>query len=113
MSEVTLARARIVPGKADRLREWYAELERREDEVVETLQHEGVSTETAFLDASGEPGFLYVYMEATDLEAADEAGNDEAFEVDEQHHEVLGECLDSEWEALETIGHYVNPARSA
>ncbi len=40
--DVTLARASIEPGKADRLREWYAELHDREDEVVEMLQHEGV-----------------------------------------------------------------------
>jgi len=109
MPEVTLARAPVEPGHEDRLREWYAELQRREDEVVETLDHEGVFTETAFLDTSGETSYLYVYMEADDLEAADEAGDEEVYDIDAEHHEVLAETLDGEWEGLETIGHYVNP----
>jgi hypothetical protein len=109
MPDVTLARAPVEPGKEDRLREWYAELQRREDEVVETLDHEGVYTETAFLDTSGETSYLYVSMESDDLEAADEAGDEEAYDIDEEHHEVLAETLAGEWESLETVGHYVNP----
>jgi hypothetical protein len=109
MPEVTLARARIEPGKADRLREWFAELEAREDEVVETLQHEGVYTETGFVREGDDAAYLYVYMEADDLEAADEAGDEEAYEIDEQHHEVLRETLVGDWVELETIGHLTNP----
>lgn len=109
MAEVTLARLPVEPGEEDRLREWYAELQRREDEVVETLDHEGVYTEAAFLDASGETSYLYVYMEADDVDAADEAGDEEAYDIDEEHHDVLSETLDGEWEDVETISHYVNP----
>jgi hypothetical protein len=47
-------------------------------------------------------------MEAEDLDAADEAGDEEAYEIDEQHHEVLRETLVGEWEGLETIGHFTN-----
>lgn len=107
--DVTLARAPIESGKADRLCEWYAELQDREDEVIETLQHESVYTETAFIHAEGSGEYLYVYMEAKDVEAASDAGDEEAFKIDEEHHEVLATCLAGEWEKLETIGHYTNP----
>lgn len=106
--DVTLARAPIEPGKADSLRQWYAELQDREDEVIETLQHEGVYTETAFIHSEGSDEYLYVFMEAKDVKAASDAGDEEAFEIDEEHHEVLATCLAGEWEELETIGHYPN-----
>lgn len=110
--DVTLARAPIEPGMTDRLREWYAELESREDEVVETLRYEGVFTETAFVHAvDGEP-HLYVYMEADDVETAKAAGDEEAFQIDEEHHDVLDECLGGEWEEFEPIGHFTSPDRS-
>ena len=64
MSDVKLARARIEPGKEDRLRAWYAELQEREPEVVETLRHEGVYTETAFVQSLDDGTYLYLYMEA-------------------------------------------------
>jgi hypothetical protein len=109
-ASVKLARARVVDGKADRLREWYAELERREAEVRETLAHEGVLTESAFLDERDGDTYLYVLMEADDLAAAQAAGDEEAFEIDEQHHAVLAECLTGGWAALEPIAHLTNPA---
>jgi hypothetical protein len=109
-TDVKLARARVVDGKADRLREWYAELERREAEVRETLAHEGVLTESAFLDERDGDTYLYVLMEADDLAAAQAAGDEEAFEIDEQHHAVLAECLTGGWQDLEPIAHLTNPA---
>ncbi|WP_436910654.1 DUF6176 family protein [Halosimplex marinum] len=109
MPEVTLARARIEDGKADRLRSWFEELQERESEVVATLRHEGVYTETAFVRSTDEEAYLYVYMEAEDLAAADEAGDEEAYDIDEEHHEVLRETLVGDWEPLETIGHFTNP----
>ena len=53
---------------------------------------------------------LYLYMEAENLEAADEAGDAEEYEIDEEHHEVLRDSLTGDWESLETIGHFVNPS---
>jgi len=109
--EVTLARAPIEPGKTDRLREWYAELHEREDEVLETLRHEGVYTETAFVHTVDGDPYLYVYLEAGDVEAAKAAGDEEEFRIDEEHHDVLESCLEGPWEELEPIGHYTNPDR--
>lgn len=111
MSEVKLARKRVLPGKEDRLREWYAELQDREAEVLETLRHDGVYTETAFLSSSGGDTYLYVYMEAPDLEAALASGDEEQFEVHEQHHAMLEATLTGEWEDLDPIAHFVDPER--
>ncbi len=109
--EAMLARTRIEPGKADRLRAWYAELRDREPEVVETLQHEGVYTETAFIQSIDGTEYLYGYMAAADLEAADEAGDEEAYDIDEEHHAVLDECLVGDWQQLELLGHFTTPRR--
>jgi hypothetical protein len=112
MSESTgvqLARARIEPEKVDRVREWYAELERRESEVRAALDHEGVYTETAFVHEVDDTAYLHVYMEADDVQAADEAGDEEQFEIHEEHHEVLRETLAGEFVELESIGHFTNP----
>ncbi|MCU4800745.1 DUF6176 family protein [Halobacteria archaeon HArc-gm2] len=110
MPEVMLARARIEPGREDRLQDWFTELADREPEVVETLQHEGVYTETAFLQDHGDEAYLYLYMEAEDLDAANEAGDAEEYRIDEEHHEILRKTLAGEWEELETVGHFTNPS---
>lgn len=111
-TEVKLARKRVESEKEERLRAWYEELQERESEVVETLQHEGVYTETAFVLSHDDVSYLYIYMEAANLKKALEAGEDEEFEIDEEHHEALEECLTGEWENLEAIGHFVNPDRT-
>jgi len=49
-------------------------------------------------------------MEAEDLDAADEAGDAEEYEIDEEHHEVLRETLAGGWEELEKVGHFTNPS---
>lgn len=111
MTETVIARARIKSGKADRLRAWYNELHERESEVIETLQHEGVYTETAFIQSIDGTEYLYVYMEASDLNKAQEAGGEEVYKIDEEHHAVLDETLTGDWQELELIGHYTNPNR--
>ena len=113
MAEVMLGRAPIDPAKVDRLTAWFDELHEREAEVIKTLEHEGVYTESAFLQASSDTFYLYVYMEADDLEKADEAGDEEKYRIDEEHHEVLSDVRIGDWEMLETIGHFTNPHKRA
>lgn len=111
-SEVKLARKRIKPGREEQIREWYEELRERESEVIETLRHEGVYTESAFVLSGNEATYLYVYMEASDLQEALEAGDQEVYDIDEEHHAVLENSLTGEWEDFEIIGHFTNPERS-
>jgi L-rhamnose mutarotase len=108
MTELNLARCEIEDGKTDKLREWYAELHRRIDEVEETLVYEGVYTETAFIDSTESTDFLYVFMEIN-TEISEQAEDDEKYKIDAEHHNVLEECLIGEWEYLDNIGHYTNP----
>jgi hypothetical protein len=110
MTDVSLARARIEDGKTNRLRAWFEELHERESEIIETLRHEGVYTETAFILSSDDTAYLYIYMEAENVEEADEAGNKEEYDIDEEHHEVLRDTLTGDRETLETIGHFTNPS---
>lgn len=110
MSEAKLARAPIESRKEAQLRAWFDELRERESEVVETLRHEGVHTETAFIQSFGGTTYLYVYMEAENLRVADEAGDEEKYQVDEEHHDVLRDVRAGDWEELETLGHFVNPS---
>lgn len=110
MPGVKLARAPIESGRESRLRDWFDELCERESEVVETLRHEGVYTETAFVRSSGETTYLYVYMEAENLREADRAGDEEEYEIDEEHHAVLRDVRAGDWEELESLAHFVNPS---
>ena len=111
MPEAKLSRCRIKNGKVEKLRSWYRELENRSDEVEKTLKHENMLTETAFIQETEKGFYLYVYMESEELEKAEKSGDEEKFDIDREHHEVLGECLEGEWRKLETIGHLTNPER--
>lgn len=111
MSEVKLSFCKIKPGKAERLRSWYRELEERSEGVQKSLEHEDMFTETAFIQENSQDTYLYVYMESEDMEEAEKSGDKEKFDIDQEHHEVLEECLTGEWRTLERIGHMVDPDR--
>lgn len=111
MSEVKLSCCKVETGKADKLRSWYQELEKRAEEVEKSLENEDMFTETAFIQENGQDTYLFVYMESDDMEKAEKAGDKEKFDIDQDHHEVLEECLTGDWSTLETIGHMVNPER--
>jgi hypothetical protein len=114
MTDVLLARHRIEDAKADRLREWFDELERREDEVVATLRNERMFTESAFVGDGPEDGatYLYVFLEAADMAEARGAADDSDFEIDAEHREVIEDVLvDGGGEEMELLGHFTNPER--
>ncbi|EGQ43253.1 MAG: hypothetical protein J07AB43_12430 [Candidatus Nanosalina sp. J07AB43] len=111
MTDVKLSYCEVKPGKAEKLRSWYRELQQRSDEVEESLKHEKMFTETAFIQEYRDDKFLFVYMESEDINEAEEAGNEEKFDIDEEHHEVLNNCLTGDWSTLEAIGHMTSPER--
>jgi hypothetical protein len=71
----------------------------------------GVYTETAFVEETDDGAFLYYYMETANRDAALAAGDEEAFDIDEEHHEVLEETLTDESREMEPVGHFVDPDR--
>jgi Family of unknown function (DUF6176) len=87
-----LSTAWIVPGKTDRLRDWYSELQDRRDEAFQTLDNEGVRQEVAFILPTQHGDLLAVFIEVDDMDAANEAFYSSPFEIDRQHAAVMDEC---------------------
>ena len=87
-----LSTAWVVPGKTERLRKWYAELERRSDEAFQTLDNEGIRQEVAFILGTEHGDLLAVFLEVEDMARANEAFLASPFEIDHQHRAVMEEC---------------------
>ena len=87
-----LSTAWIVPGKSERLRDWYRELEQRRDEAFQTLDNEGIRQEVAFILNTEHGELLAVFIEVEDMDKANEAFFSSPFEVDRKHKEVMDEC---------------------
>lgn len=87
-----LSTAWIVPGKTERLREWYREMNGRKPDSLETLENEGVHRESAFILPTEHGDLLCVYIEVEDMEKANEAFYSSPFQVDHQHAAVMDEC---------------------
>lgn len=90
--EKILSTAWIVPGKTERLRQWYQEMNGRKHDSLETLENEGVHREAAFILSTEHGDLLCVYIEVENMEAANEAFYSSPFEVDHQHAAVMDEC---------------------
>jgi hypothetical protein len=113
MVEPGLTRQRVDPDRIEKLRSWTEEVRNRPDEHVETLRHEGVHTETAFLERiDGEP-YLTYYMETESFADAIEAFRNSDFAIDEEHKAVMREVLVSAENVADTelLYHKVNPDR--
>ncbi len=86
-----LSTAWIVPGKGDRLREWYRELASRRDEALASLQNEGIRQEAAFILDTEHGELLCVFIEVEDMEKANEAFYSSPYELDHMHRQVMDE----------------------
>lgn len=102
MVDVVMTKRRIKPGKTRRLKEWMAEVRRREDEAVETYESEGMYSESAFVERTDEGDFLVYYMESEDARRAYEAFEDSTHGIDREHKEVMREVLEDE----RSVGEY-------
>ena len=113
MVQPTLLRQRVDPDRVEELREWTAEVRSRPEEHVETLRHEGVYTETAFLERIDGDPYLTYYMETESVHAVYEAFENSEFDIDAEHEEVMREVLESgEIVAdADVLYHQVNPDR--
>lgn len=111
MSEVVLVKNRIKPGKTQQLRDWMGEIRTRREEAIETLRHEGMVSEAAFVERTEEADFLVYYMEAENIEQVYEAFESSPYEIDHEHEEVMAEVLadDQSDQDIELLYHLVNP----
>ncbi len=112
MTDVVLVRQKLRPGKTETMRAWCAELESREDEVFETLENEGVYTESRFLRSTDEGDFLFTFMEAEDIAASKEAVANSNFDIDDDHAAVMDDVIvEGSTELLVQLDHFSHPAR--
>jgi L-rhamnose mutarotase len=113
MTETVLVKQEIRPEKVQDLKDWMDEVRNRMDEIVETLQDEGVKTESVFLEDSAQGAFLVTYMEAEDVQKAQQTFAESTNEIDVQHKQTLEECLvDGEPVSdFELLYHATNPDR--
>ncbi|MGN6431006.1 MAG: DUF6176 family protein [Gaiellaceae bacterium] len=86
-----LSTAFIHPGKTERLKEWYREIEHRKAEVLETLKNEGVRQEIAFIVPTEHGDMLAVFSESDDPDKARAATARSSLEIDQQHLAVMDE----------------------
>jgi len=93
MTETTIIRQEVRPDKVAELKEWMKEANSRQSEIIETLQNEGVKTESTFLEESSDGTFLVTYMEAEDLHEVQEAFEDSTHEIDVEYKQLVQECL--------------------
>lgn len=64
------ARVRLKPGSMSQVREWALHLSEHREEALATLQAEGVTLESVFLDSSEAGDFLVYYMRSESQEKA-------------------------------------------
>ena len=86
-----LTRFRITEGKSARVDEWFATLNARRAECIETLEREKMYVETIFREKIGDEEFVYWFS----LEGeGGESMLTSPFEIDRIHREFAEECLD-------------------
>ena len=97
--EIQCVKVRLRRGSIERVHEWADELNRRTDEVLETLREERVAIEAAFLDRTSEGDFLIYFVKARSLEAAQEVGRRSQHPIDEYHQRFKADV----WESAEVL----------
>lgn len=78
---------KLKPNSLKRVREWAAELNRRRDEALATLEDESIVVETFFLDSSGADDYLIGYVRASSLVQAEEAVKRSTHAIDAYHQQ--------------------------
>ena len=90
--ETLCVRVRLVPGSLPRVREWAAELNTRRDEVIATLQDEGVRIESVFLE--GET--LIYFLKADSIDQARDVYARSKHAIDAYHQRFKDETFAGE-----------------
>ena len=85
--------SRVHDDQVDRLRAWMAELNQRRDEVLVTLEQEGVHREEAYLLRAVESWVLVYVIDADDPEHARAIARASTLPIDQQHIEVMSAVI--------------------
>lgn len=83
--QAVCARVRLRADSLPRVREWAAYVVSHRAEALETLENEGVTIESVFLESTAEGDFLVYYMRAASMEKAQEVAQASVSEMDRYH----------------------------
>lgn len=87
--ETICIRTRLKKGSLDDVRKWFSTLRKKSNEVLQSLEEEGVVIESAFLDKQGEDYYLIYYMKAKSLHHAREVGKRSTLPIDKYHRDCF------------------------
>jgi len=85
--DVVCARVRLLPGSLPRVRAWAAHLHAHRAEALRTLDDEGVSIESVFLETDASGDSLVYYLRAADVEAAFEIARRSQAAIEQFHRQ--------------------------
>jgi hypothetical protein len=90
---IKLAMFRVKPGEENHLRDWMAELNRRNTEVLETFANEGMRHEQAHLLQTSDGPILIYAMEAADHDRVASAFQHSTLPIDHEHRRVMEQVV--------------------
>ena len=94
MDQVQCIKVPILSGNGQRLRDWIADLPRRNTEIQQALDSEGIVYEAVFFSHETTGDFLFIVTHAPDLAAANAAFQASQLPIDLEFKQLLRECLD-------------------
>src|ERR1700722_12729467 len=83
--ETICVKAKIKKDAINLVRQWFQDLKCRKDEVLKTLEKEGVVIESVFLESNGDEEFLIYYMRANDIAHAHQVYRQSTLPIDIYH----------------------------
>lgn len=83
--EAVCARVQLKPGSLPRVREWAEHMRNHRDDALQTLEDEGVTVESVFLDSGTDGDFLVYYMRSTSQAAAQAVAARSVAAIDAYH----------------------------
>jgi L-rhamnose mutarotase len=94
VTEVHLVKFRFKEGQKEKWLRWCEEEKRRSSEVLQTLENEGMISESCFL--SEDENAIYYFMESEDFKKVLDAYRSSTFPIDDEHKAMTEETLDNE-----------------
>ena len=93
--EISAAVVTLKPGMRKRVRAWAETINSRREEALQTLEDEGVASESWFLFSLDEQDFLICYMSAESLDKAQEAVKQSVHSIDAYHKRFKEDTWDT------------------
>jgi Family of unknown function (DUF6176) len=93
--ETRCIKIRLRDDSEPRVLEWAAELNRRREEVLDTLRAEGVVFETAFLDHQADGVYLIYIMRSDNFESAHSIAARSVSPIDQYHLSFKTDCWET------------------